>query len=384
MVVSPALSSYMDCMRFIAAAIVLAGHLHQDGIDTSWLQISRFSHESVIVFFVLSGFIIYSTSVGNQRSKRDYVIARTSRILSVAWPSVIFCFALTFLLLAIQPKLVIELSNYSPPTLSNFASSIFFLNESWSIEATLPLNHPYWSLCYEVWYYILFGAWIYSRGRSRYLLMIVISAIAGPAVLALFPVWLIGCALARHYQRLTSAIPLRFALVTYVSTFAIMACFHITQFDVFLRSSMQAVVPGFWRLESSQRLLTDFVIGIAVAGNLASFSRLPASFHNFFLSIGPYAKYVAGFSFSLYLFHRPMTQLIGKALGGRHSTVLESGALILLVIFACWLLSLVTERQLKSWKKVISWLYPKAISSESKTIVAAEPSIVNRADLPGS
>ncbi len=382
MFVSPALSSYMDTARFTAAAIVLAGHFQQDGINTSWLPLAGFSHESVIVFFVLSGFIIYSTSVGNQRSLREYVVARTSRILSVAWPAVVLCFALTWLLLYFQPEFVVQLSNYSDPSFGAFGSCLLFLNESWLNRATVPLNAPYWSLCYEVWYYILFGAWIYSKGRNRYLLLIVISAIAGPAVLVLFPAWLIGCVLAKHFASLTKSMPFGLALVIFFTTFGVVGWINIAHLDVAMRSWLQDTVPGMWRLRSSQRLGTDFVIAIAVAGNLAAFSRLPTSFHNFFIRIGPFAKYVAGFSFSLYLFHRPMTQLIGKVLEGRQTTVLESGALILLVIFACWLLSLVTERQQKTWKKLISWLYPTSVSNETEILVSGEPSIVKKSGIP--
>ena len=50
--------TYINFLRFTAAIAVMLGHLDQDGIPMNWLPLAKFSHEAVIVFFVLSGFII--------------------------------------------------------------------------------------------------------------------------------------------------------------------------------------------------------------------------------------------------------------------------------------------------------------------------------------
>lgn len=58
MTLKPALSAYLDCLRFIAAFAVLLGHMDQDGLSMVWMPLSRYSHDAVVIFFVLSGFII--------------------------------------------------------------------------------------------------------------------------------------------------------------------------------------------------------------------------------------------------------------------------------------------------------------------------------------
>lgn len=58
MKISPALSSYLDGVRFVAALAVLFGHLSQDGFAMDWMPLAKFSHSVVILFFVLSGFTV--------------------------------------------------------------------------------------------------------------------------------------------------------------------------------------------------------------------------------------------------------------------------------------------------------------------------------------
>jgi hypothetical protein len=46
-----------------------------------------------------------------------------------------------------------------------------------------------------VWYYILFGLWCYRRSR---VLLLACAVLAGPRVLLLLPVWLLGVWLQRR------------------------------------------------------------------------------------------------------------------------------------------------------------------------------------------
>ena len=80
MKLDPPLSSYLDCLRFIAAFSVLLGHMDQDGLYLAWMPLSKFSHEAVIIFFVMSGFIISKGAATRHTEKLDFFIARASRI----------------------------------------------------------------------------------------------------------------------------------------------------------------------------------------------------------------------------------------------------------------------------------------------------------------
>ena len=37
------------------------------------------------------------------------------------------------------------------------AASLLLLNEVWFVSITSFSNVPYWSICYEMWYYVAFG-----------------------------------------------------------------------------------------------------------------------------------------------------------------------------------------------------------------------------------
>src|SRR5437763_6011674 len=61
-------------------------------------------------------------------------------------------------------------------------------------------DRPYWSLSYEVWYYIAFGLIFYLRGGQRIVLAALTLAIAGPKILFFLPIWLFGV-LGWRYRR---------------------------------------------------------------------------------------------------------------------------------------------------------------------------------------
>jgi peptidoglycan/LPS O-acetylase OafA/YrhL len=75
-----------------------------------------------------------------------------------------------------------------------FALNAGVLSQSWWLEYYPFLDGPYWSLSYEVMYYLIFAFFIYTKGLSRWLLVSVACAAAGPKILALFPCWLVGVA----------------------------------------------------------------------------------------------------------------------------------------------------------------------------------------------
>ncbi|UUZ51422.1 hypothetical protein LP420_19440 [Massilia sp. B-10] len=65
-----------------------------------------------------------------------------------------------------------------------------FMGELWTLTETPPWLVPYWSLGFEVWYYVLFGVMVYARGLRRVLLGGLVLLIMGPKLWLLLPVWL--------------------------------------------------------------------------------------------------------------------------------------------------------------------------------------------------
>lgn len=350
MTLKPALSAYLDLLRFVAAFSVLLGHMDQDGLALDWMPLARYSHDAVIIFFVLSGFIIYFSTTSRASTWQQYAVARLSRIYSVALPALLLCVLLA-LWLAQQPSFdPARFDNYTPPSLWNTFSSLLFLNESWLNEADVPLNNPYWSLCYEVWYYVLFGVFFFVRGRQRWFWLAVAAAIAGPAILVLLPVWLMGAWLAatgRYESRWSTGL----AWAAFVLPLMLIVLIKLTEIDRLVQSTLYQNVPGFWRLVSSQRFVTDYLIGAALCLHIAAFSSLPAAVQAFFARHQGQLAGLAGFSFTLYLFHRPMTQLLGAWYPQPASAVWQTTLMALGLLLACWFISFGTEKQLSLWRR---------------------------------
>lgn len=344
------LSAYLDLLRFTAALAVLLGHMEQDGLYMRWWPLSWFSHEAVMIFFVMSGFIIYSSTVRSARTWADYAAARLSRVYSVALPAVLFSVSLG-LMVAISGAVDTQrLSNYRDFSAWDMASSLLFLNEALGSEAALTLNGPYWSLCYEVWYYVLFGCFLFLRGWQRVLCFLLGGLVAGPAVLALFPIWVIGALLAANADG-EGRLQRGWAWLAYFCSLALIFGINVSGVDHLVRIYLHDHIPGFWRLGASQRLVTDYLIGLAVVLHILSFSGLNPGFRRFFGQISPLAKYLAGFSFTLYLFHRPMSQLTGYAFPNTEQSIIRSLACLLAILLACLLISYGTERQLGAWRE---------------------------------
>lgn len=356
MTLKPALSAYLDLMRFTAAFAVLLGHMDQDGLYMGWMPLALFSHDAVIIFFVLSGFIIYHSTSARASTWRQYAVARLSRIYSVALPSVLLCVLLAVWLRQ-QPGFNPEqFNNYTTPSLWHTVSSLLFLNQSWLNEADVPLNNPYWSLCYEVWYYVLFGAFYFLRGRQRWFWCTVAAAVAGPAILVLLPVWLMGAWLAAT-GRYASRWSLLGAWLAFLMPLGLIVGIKLTGTDRFVQSTLYESVPGYWRLVSSQRFVTDHLIGYALCLHIAAFSSLPTAVQGWFARHQSVFATLAGFSFTLYLFHRPMTQLLGAWYPQAPGAVWQTALMALGILAMCWCLSWLTERQLPVWRRGFAKLF---------------------------
>lgn len=355
MKLSDDLSAYLDFLRFTAAMAVLLGHLHQDGLTLGWLGLTYFSHEAVVVFFVLSGFIIHHSTTTRVTSGAVYAAARLSRVYSVAMPAV-----LAFSLLALVMEGGAGQALAAHPSFRGFswtdiASSLLFLNESWMNPSNVSLNAPYWSLCYEVWFYVLFGVFLFVRGAARWPLLALAGAVAGPAILVLLPVWLMGCWLsARAQWQSPWAIPLAWA--GFLAPVVVVVLINQGGIDLAVREWLKQQVSPLWRLDSSQRFVTDYLIGALVALHIRSFVALPPSVRQGLVRWRSTLAALAGFSFTLYLFHRPLTIALGvyqpAASGERLYPVLAA----LGILFLCWAISFLTEKQLPRWKRALTAL----------------------------
>lgn len=360
------LSAYLDFLRFGAAVAVLLSHMNQDGFSVGWLGLTYFGHEAVIVFFVLSGLIIHYSTTVRATSGRQYAVARISRIYSVALPAVLtFSFAAMAIASADLQRLVTHTS-FRALSWTDIASSLLFLNESWMNKATLSLNGPYWSLCYEVWFYVLFGIFMFAQRSWRWPLLALTATIAGPAIIALLPVWLMGSWMSAR-MNWSSKWASHWAYAGFAFPVMLIIFINQMEFDLQVRTWLKHHIAPMWRLESSQRFLTDYLVAALVVLHIRSFSSLPQRFRNLFLRQRSSLAALAGFSFTLYLFHRPFTIGIGAYWPAGQSETLYSLAAAVSIVLLCWAISFLTEKQLPHWRRGVAKLLSSASPSRTLT-----------------
>ena len=84
-----AFSIYLDLVRFVAAVLVYLWHSNQKAIVDGPVFAGGYGPSAVIVFFVLSGFVIAYVVETKERDWRRYLAGRGARIYSVVVPVVV-------------------------------------------------------------------------------------------------------------------------------------------------------------------------------------------------------------------------------------------------------------------------------------------------------
>ncbi len=102
---TPALSLYLDALRFAAAFTVFLSHYaagrHSGGM---FWQVVPYGRIAVLVFFVLSGFVIAWVSETREQTLEEYGLSRVARLYSVILPAFVATLALDSLAAAINPS----------------------------------------------------------------------------------------------------------------------------------------------------------------------------------------------------------------------------------------------------------------------------------------
>jgi len=189
-------------------------------------------NEAVMIFFVLSGFLVGGSVLRafhkRNWSWRDYLIKRLTRLWVVLIPALLLglcmdrvglrLFGADSIYASPPGQLIVQGSVVDRLALPVFLGNLFFTQGI--LVPLFGVNESLWSLAYEFWYYILFpllGILLLSRSRplSRVLALAAFLAIAwfvGRHILSLFPVWMLGAAVAWLPLRLSRAAAGRLAL----------------------------------------------------------------------------------------------------------------------------------------------------------------------------
>jgi peptidoglycan/LPS O-acetylase OafA/YrhL len=335
-------SACLDLLRSVAALLVFAHHIllqfgcyrHGACGFAGFLLPQHSGHIAVILFFVLSGYVITYVASERERTLIDFAISRFARVYSVAIPAILLVMCVDILLISVRKTAGIPVYQYQGlwkylPVFLTFTTDFWFIGESTFSDV------PFWSLCYEVWYYAIFAAVFFGPRRNRWACALPVFLLVGPKLWVLLPIWAMGSRLYGLHRKL--AIGVMTARIVLGLTAAVLILTII--FD--LTGPVDHWVDrlsGGWishHLRFSQWFAGDTIVAVVFAAHMfaAKYARLG------FGRLTAPIRILASFSFTLYLTHWPLLEFWRGYVG------LDMPATIFAVLCGVGLLGLFTEHQ---------------------------------------
>ncbi len=341
------ISLYLDVWRFGAALIVFLSHVASQKISNGlFWQTKLYDQTAVIIFFVMSGFVISYISSTKETELKDYSIARVSRLYSVVIPALLITFIADSIGYAINPEFYtegpwpFETDSY----LLTYFLSFLMIQNIWDLELNPGINQPFWSLTFEWVYYIAFAAVFYFKSNWKYAWLAIILVLAGPTIVALFPIWLLGYFLYRAMAN--NPCQTNSLLSVLLSLSAIVA--------------MVLMGPEIRKIAFSSNLIArkevygDYFDAIMFCIHLYF---APSILHYGGYILEKYAgtiRKVASCTFALYLFHRPLIQLIAAITPTELEDSLYRLSLLLIPLSIVFTVGYWSEKQKINLKIILS------------------------------
>jgi len=342
-------SIYLDLIRFSAALMVFISHV--PSFSGGWLwQISGFGHEAVVIFFVLSGFVISFVVYDKNESALKYISSRLSRVYSVAIPAIILTLILYYLGQEINENAFNGLNERLKDPIWTFFSALFFLNQSWLATPTFS-NLPYWSLGYEVLYYAFFGILIYLKGSKKIVLLILVSLLMGPSILLYLPIWFAGVYCFKSLKKYN--LSTQVSLFLYILSILGIIFFSLEAIQNIINSFMHDMIGSYFislLLEPAEQFSSDYILTIFVTLHIFSSYYLIKNFNIFNEKLELIIREFASHTFSLYLFHMPMLYFVSAALPYESNPAINLITSWLIVPVIIFFLSRYTENKKHTYK----------------------------------
>ena len=302
-------------------------------------QLANLANDAVSIFFVLSGFVIAHVLGTSERSPHQYFTNRAARIYSVVVPAVILTVALDYLGTRINPSLYGNVHPQLLPAWVPFA--LTFTNEIWGWYIPIGSNIPYWSLGYEVWYYVLVGCAVFAPRRWAIIGCLAMALLLGPEIMLLFPLWLAGAATYRVIGGIRRTHE-SFGWGLYLGSMILLLAF----FCWLLYSPVGSAIGP---MDVPRR----YAVGVLFIIHLVGFKRVEHRLATFLHRGEKPIRWTAGMTFSLYLYHYPLLIFFAAVLPGAPSSVMHRIGLIGIPLLVTAGIAQITERKKSAWRRVI-------------------------------
>lgn len=370
---NPRLSAFLDAARWISALLVLITHLNnrmfvllaniptedRNILSYIWGFICGFAHWGIVVFFVLSGFLvggpILDLAINNKKfNAKKYLVARITRIYLVLIPVLIIGNSLDYLGIYLYfPSGVYNehISKIMDQSIFTVIGSI--LNLQGIFSNFLGTNGPLYTLANEFWYYMTFplilAPILYKKTLKSWLLFGLGICLLISMSLALkwhfvgFLLWCTGAIFAVQKKSI-----IRSPLVA---------------FYVFLAALILIRLGVRWSIiEGNFGFIFEIIIAIFFGNILCS---LKFSKGNWTILNWKWHSKLGGFSYSLYAIHVPLLNIMCAVVKtnfgyGWHDIPkynyqwLTALIFLVLCISLAWALSLLTEKHTYRLRNIVN------------------------------
>lgn len=338
----------LEALRGFAALYVVFFHalpqkIYLLGVNVG--AIFRFGPEAVIVFFVLSGFVIkYTFERSVDKSFKFYFIRRFIRL----YIPLFFIFLLGYLI-----KCYSEGTLASPEWQTLFGN-IFMLQDVISqkphvISAAYMGNGVLWSLSYEWWFYMLFFLLVTQINSKKINMWVGIISITAAATYIIYPfivnrlamyfaIWWIGVRFAEIYLKkekftIKAIMPTAYVLLVITALLALNLYIHYSYTKVY---SYPLVAYPFIELR-------HFVFAIMVMFGAIIWENLKWRGFNAFFGI---FKYLAPCSYVIYISHHYLV-IEATYLKFINNPIIEYGLYIVIMIIFSYVLEVVVYNRIR-------------------------------------
>jgi peptidoglycan/LPS O-acetylase OafA/YrhL len=360
--ISSVKSSLFDFVRWVSAFLVVAGHIPMvliyfwpnPGLSDALIFLSEHAHAAVILFFVLSGYLIAYSDFNKYKNDRNYNVTsyltnRFVRIYSVLVPAIL----LTLILDGLGR---IWLTGYLNPSIFpqdhyviRLIINLISMQGIWGNRVQLGSNPALWSIGYEFTFYVLYGLFVWKRekvfmNKWSMSILILIFLVRGPQVMYYFLLWLLGVLSFRLSNVYRMILPYTWSIF------------------IFLALGIGGYYIQYINILGLNEMSRDFVWALLLA--LLFFPDYSSG--GVWLNWKPikiFNKVLADSSYSLYAYHLPFLYFIIAYIAAKHSYLLQHAQVWIYFLFPltylfCYLMYRITEDKRQLLKQ---WIFAKIL-----------------------
>jgi peptidoglycan/LPS O-acetylase OafA/YrhL len=133
--------------------------------------------------------------------------------------------------------------------------------------------------------------------------------------------------------------------VVFIATIGGIALLNWSGLAEIVRHFLHNNIPLFWRLDASQQFLTHYLVGLVVTLNFLAFRALRINVARLPPVVAQMIKFLAGYTFSLYLYHYPMVCFCEILLPNSENSLSHYLVTATTIFSLCIILGHFTEKQ---------------------------------------